>query len=140
VDRPHLSWQTRTAVPRERMISCSVNHWLRDRRPLDELDTDWAPTVSAHCKALELLGFSSPPPNQRQCLQCTYVEDKFQLSHGRLHLCLNLHSVKLHQPRLTNQFVQPRNTIIISCGVGSSEPWSFDNTVVVREETVYSIC
>ena len=60
----------------------------------------------------------------------TYVEDKFQLPSGHLHLCLNLHSVKHTSTAADNQFVQPRNTIITSCGVGSSEPWSFHNTVV----------
>jgi hypothetical protein len=62
--------------------------------------------------------------------RCTYVEDKFQLPSGRLHLCLNLHSVKHTSTAADNQFVQPRNTIITSCGVGSSEPWSLHNTVV----------
>ena len=70
----------------------------------------------------------------------TYKEDKFQLSSGRLHLCLNLHSVKHTSTAADNQFVQPRNTIITSCGVGSSEPWSFHNTVVwERRQSIPSV-
>jgi hypothetical protein len=78
--------------------------------------------------------------SDRQYLQTYVRRDKFQLSSGRLHLCLNLHSVKHTSTVADNPVIQPRNTIITSCGVGSSEPWSFHNMVVwERRQSIPSV-
>ncbi len=61
----------------------------------------------------------------------TYMEDKFQLSKGRLNLCLNLHSVEhLTTTTDTPTLFSPKYTIITRGGICSSEPWSFHITVV----------
>ncbi len=75
---------------------------------------------------------------------CTYHHRPGEAPLG-LHVCRNnfqncpadvytTHSIctlwNIQQQRLTNQFVQPHNTIITSGGVGLSEPWSSHNTIV----------
>jgi len=79
--------------------------------------------------------------SDRQYLQTdNYVEYKFQLSSGHLHLCLNLHSVK-HTSTAADKPIRP------AVQYNHSFIWGrFIQTLVlpqhgsVREETVYSIC
>ena len=85
-------------------------------------------------------------PLQPQCClsgstyRRTYVEDKFQLSSGHLHLCLNLHSVK-HTSTAADKPIRPAVQYNHNFIWGRSiRTLVLSQHGSVREETVYSIC